>query len=278
MNKVSVHGSHSTEFCTHAKDQLEDIIQEYIRQEFDWFCITEHIPPPTTNLIYPDEKIQNLTCEKMYQRFQKYFQTAREYQKKYADQIKIYVGFEIEFYTNWENWINKLKTKFKPDVIVGSVHHIDNIPLDYDLNYYNQIIKQQGNIENVYLKYFDHQYELIQKIKPEIVGHFDLIRIFDPEYKIRWQNNKIWDKIERNLQLIKEYDLIMDYNLRALYKGADEPYISKKILERASELKIRVMPGDDSHEIVSVGFEMEKAIENLNKLGFNINFNYLTTF
>ncbi len=71
------------------------------------------------------------------------------------------------------------------------------------------------------------------------------------------------------LELIKERDLIMDFNLRSLLKGAQEPYISESILVQALELGIAVVPGDDSHGLDSIGVNMEKGIAILQRLGFD---------
>jgi len=43
------------EFCSHAVDTLEDIIQEAIRQNFDTFGLTEHMPRDSLNDLYPEE-------------------------------------------------------------------------------------------------------------------------------------------------------------------------------------------------------------------------------
>ncbi len=101
-----------------------------------------------------------------------------------------------------------------------------------------------------------------------MVGHFDLIRIFDPGYKARLLQPEVMGRIKRNLTLIKELDLIMDFNLRSLLKGADEPYISRVILQMAKDLGITVVPGDDSHGVGNVGLNMEKGIAILANLGF----------
>ena len=117
--------------------------------------------------------------------------------------------------------------------------------------------------------YFDLQYEMISLLRPSVVGHFDLIRIFDPDYRYRLKKPSIMSRVRRNLELIKKYDLIMDFNLRALAKGADEPYISRPILEMVRDCGISVVPGDDSHGISSVGNYMEEGIALLQKAGFN---------
>ncbi len=50
----------------------------------------------------------------------------------------------------------------------------------------------------------------------------------------------------------------MDFNLRSLLRGAQEPYISESIFKQALELGIAVVPGDDSHWLYSIGGEYGK--------------------
>ena len=76
-------------------------------------------------------------------------------------------------------------------------------------------------------------------------------------------------KIKRNLELIKELDLLMDFNLRSLLKSADEPYISRVILQMARDMGIAVVPGDDSHGVGNVGANMATGIAILSELGFD---------
>ena len=55
VQRVSVHGGHSGEFCCHAMDSLEEIVTAYIERGFDWVGITEHIPPVDDRFRYPEE-------------------------------------------------------------------------------------------------------------------------------------------------------------------------------------------------------------------------------
>jgi len=119
----------------------------------------------------------------------------------------------------------------------------------------------------LYCAYFDRQYELLSALKPEVVGHFDLIRIFDPNYLEHLVLPQVWERICRNLEFIRTNGLILDFNLRALSKGAEEPYVSKPILKKALSMGIAVVPGDDSHGVDSVGGHMDRGIEILSACG-----------
>ena len=265
---VSVHGGHSGQFCHHATDTLEEIIQLYIAKGFPWVGITEHSPAISEELLYPDQRAANLTPAFQFNRFTGYMQECRRLQQKYSREIRIFAAMEIETYSGYEQFVPFLLDTFQPDYIVGSVHFVDDMGFDYSQEQYDKTVASAGGIVPLYCKYFDLQYAMIKLLKPSVVGHFDLIRIFDPGYKQRLLEPEIMARIKRNLQLIAELDLIMDFNLRALLKGAEEPYISRVILEIARTLGITVVPGDDSHGLSSVGANMAQGIKLLVELGF----------
>lgn len=266
---VSVHGGHSGQFCHHAKDNLEALVLKYIELSYSWAGITEHAPPISDNNLYPDEKESGLTSEYLFHRFSQYIDEARRLQKKYKPLIKLFVGFEIETYSGYLDFVPQLIQRFQPDYIVGSVHFVNDICFDYSEEFYEKAIQKAGSIEQLYHDYFDAQWEMIKALRPAIVGHFDLIRLFDAAYEQRLQLQTVRSKILRNLRLIKEKDLILDYNLRALLKGAEEPYVSMPILKLAKELDINVVPGDDSHSCDSIGCHMDEGIRILQTVGFS---------
>jgi histidinol-phosphatase (PHP family) len=271
MEPTSLHGGHSGQYCSHAQDLLEEILNRYIELGFKKVGITEHIPPINDQFLYPDEKAAGLNAIDLYKRFEEYFIQVNVLKKKYVSKIKVFSGMETETYSGYPDYIKKLIKTFQPDYIVGSVHHINDICFDYSKEEYNRICTMCGSYESMYEIYFDLQYEMIQKIKPFVVGHFDLIRIYDPDYKKRVLHPSIDKRIKRNLKLIKSLNLVMDYNLRALTKGAKEPYITDSILQIAKEMNISVVPGDDSHGVNEAGVNVDKALKTLNSLGFKNN-------
>ncbi len=270
LEPISFHGGHSGEYCSHARDLLEDIILEYIRLGFSRVGISEHVPPVNDEFLYLDEQELNLTAADLNQRFEDYIHTLRRLKKKYAPRIQIFVGMETETYTGYVPHIKQLIQVFQPDYIVGSVHHVADICFDYSRQEYDRVASICGSIEAMYARYFDLQYEMIKTLKPFFVGHFDIIRIHDENYKERLLNPKINQRVRRNLELIKSLNLVMDYNLRPLAKGAKEPYITESILEQARQMGIRVVPGDDSHGVDQAGGYVDWAVKKLASLGFDI--------
>ena len=119
----------------------------------------------------------------------------------------------------------------------------------------------------LYCAYFDKQLELLERFEPAVVGHFDLIRIYDPDYAQRWSVPSIRDRAIRNLDRIKELDLILDFNLRALAKNAPEPYVCAPLLAYAIEHNIAIATGDDSHGVDSVGGFLDQGVGILKAAG-----------
>ncbi len=265
---VSVHGGHSGQFCNHAKDSLEEIVLKYIELGFPWVGITEHAPSYSDELLYPDQKLAGLTPEFLLERFGRYMVECRRLEKKYQDQIELIPAMEIETYSDYEKFVPYLLREFSPDYIVGSVHYVDDMGFDYSKKQYDETARKIGSVDKMYCRYFDIQAEMMELLKPAVVGHFDLIRIFDPDYKKRLKKPEIVARIERNLEIVKKHGLILDFNLRALKKGADEPYISFSILEKVKEMGIKITPGDDSHGLDNVGNYMDRAFTILRGYGF----------
>jgi histidinol-phosphatase (PHP family) len=268
--KISIHGGHSGEFCHHAKDSLEDIVKAYIDKGFQWVGITEHIPPPHNGLRYQDEIEACLDSVFLSQQFARYMAKARSLKRKYQNDIQLFIGFESEAYPGYVNHVRCLKQKYQPDYVVGSVHHVDDINFDYSPAFYEKAITHAGGIRPLYARYFDIQYEMIQELTPKVIGHFDVIRIFDPNYRKHLEEPEIAQRIHRNLSLIRSKKLILDFNLRSLIKGADEPYVSDCILKAAQSMGISIVPGDDSHSLDTVGANIETGIRLLQNAGVNM--------
>lgn len=269
VSLVSVHGGHSGDFCGHARDTLEAIVQAYVDQGFAWVGITEHMPPVHERYFYDEERRAGFDLDQFRDRFDAYMVEARRLQACYKDRLEILVGFETEAYCGSFEYILQLVDQYQPDYIVGGVHHVAEISFDGGPVDYRQAMDAAGGLSDLYCRYFDLQYELIQQICPSVVAHFDLIRIFDPRYEEHLQLPEVRDRIVRNLERIHELDLILDYNVAALRKGAREPYVSRWILNQAKNIGIAVVPGDDAHSVDTAGAHVADGIAILQEMGFD---------
>ena len=166
--------------------------------------------------------------------------------EKYSSEITLLVGLETEYITTLD--LNKLEENLEQhgdsiEYLVGSVHHIDEIPIDYGKElfdkaaekvategHYQQTSKQQPILEPIISRYLDKQLELMERFHPEIIGHFDLFRLYYPDFRLsNTETPEVWDKIKRNIQFANGYGALFELNAAAFRKGWDQAFPGREI-------------------------------------------------
>lgn len=166
--------------------------------------------------------------------------------------------------------MTQLATSSVVDYFIGSLHHIDAVPIDYDATYYARAVASAGGTEErAYARYYDQQHAMLSALRPRVVGHFDLVRLLssDPGRDIRASWPGVWDRIVRNLRLVAGYGGWLECNSSALRKGLAEPYPSRQIAEEWLGLGGRFTLSDDSHGIAQLGTNYARALDFLASLG-----------
>lgn len=159
----------------------------------------------------------------------------------YASKITLLVGLETEFITIADlEHLQKLLTKHENQIeyLVGSVHHVNSIPIDFDLPTFEESLRSMScgeisanNTMEMFLSaYFDAQYELLSRFQPEIIGHFDLCRLYRPGLQFR-DFPSVWQKLERNIQFAIQYGALFEINAAAFRKGWQSAYPAEDVVE-----------------------------------------------
>ena len=109
---------------------------------------------------------------------------------------------------------------------------------------------------------------MLQALKPPVVGHFDLIRLFSDDSNRSFRTwNTVWEKIMRNLQYVANYGGVLEVNSSSLRKGMSEAYPQVEICKEFEALGGRFTLSDDSHGIPHVGLNYGRALECVKKAG-----------
>jgi histidinol-phosphatase (PHP family) len=168
-----------------------------------------------------------------------FYSEAKRLRDRYGSKMDILIGFESEWIRSSSvNLIEDLLNKYDWDFFVGSVHHVHTIPIDFDVLMYREArSKSGGTDEKLFEDYFDAQYNMLQAVKPPIVGHFDLIRLFSdkPDEPLH-KYEGVWRKILRNLEFVQSYGGVMELSSAALRKGLAEPYPSIAVCKVTSSV------------------------------------------
>ena len=295
------HHSHSGDYVAHGVDPLDDMMKQVEKMKFHTYCLTEHIPRIESQYLYPEEIEANgdNALSQLQTNFNKFMEHGQRIKLNNENNggPKIIIGTEIESCdTRHIKYANEVLAK-NYDVLkfcVGSVHHINGIPLDFDQEHWDKCLAsfKNKNLKLMLISYFESQYEMLTELQPKIVGHFDLFKLLWPEnlkvnpmtgectsgelgvvitpssYLEQWDDIK--DLVIRNLKYIDSYGGAIEINTSALRKGLEQPYPSLNIGELVKQYcHGRFVLSDDAHGIKQVGVCYKEAlnyIQNVLKL------------
>jgi histidinol-phosphatase (PHP family) len=206
-----------------------------------------------------------LTPEDLERIYLDFLETAATLQAKYKDRIHLLIGIETDFVTRIDLDRTRAILDRRTDIqyVVGSVHHVAGVSIDFDKSTYVRSIEhctagtigttmtassssstlempQPNNPDLIptdeellsfLVKYLDAQYEMIEALEPEVIGHFDLCLLFNPGYRLDVPGREeVWKRVKRNIGRVVGYGGLFEANGAAIRKGWETSYPSKEVL------------------------------------------------
>ncbi|KAI4177566.1 MAG: hypothetical protein LQ346_007659 [Caloplaca aetnensis] len=263
------HHSHSGQFCAHARDTLEAVVEAALGKKMQVFALTEHMPREQQDL-YSEEINAGYSEDKLHDIFSDYHAEARRLQALYSPKLSILIGTEVDWIRpSSKGFIENLLSEFQFQLFIGSVHHVHGIPIDYDAKSFEEAQKVSGDsVERLFEDYFDLQYEMLKALTPPIVGHFDLIRLKSEHPNVGFKTLEgVWQRIHRNLVFVVNYGGVLELNSAALRKGLQEPYPNEEISKEFLALGGSFTLSDDSHGIDHIGSSYRELLRFAQEVG-----------
>lgn len=260
--KVSLHGGHSGQFCEHAEGTLRQMVQAAVQAGYGSFGMTEHAPRPESRFLYPSEVEKGISVERLQQDFEGYARESCRLQKEFdsANGMALLRGFEIEVLPRpgYAERMLELRRRHQFDYIVGSVHYVDELWIDGPAEEFEKAAQKLGGLEAMAVRYYDLVAEMVEALRPEVVGHFDLLRL-NASDKRTLENPRVRTAAQKALQAVRRQGGILDLNTAGYRKGLGTPYPDAWLVRRAAAMGIGFCFGDDSHRPEDVGAGVEQA-------------------
>ncbi len=235
-----------TKRCNHAQGEEREYIEKAIEKGTRFFGFSDHAPMDF------DEKYRM-----GFDQMDEYERSIRTLSKDYHDKITILLGYEVDYLPGH---IDKRVVEADVDYLIGSVHFLDKWGFDNPefLSGY-----KERDIDEIWETYFLLVAKMAQTKLFDIVGHFDLIKVFKFLPK-----KPVMEYALPALEAIKTNDMVLEINTAGYRKPCKEPYPSLEILKKAFSMEIPVTFGSDAHAPDQVDFYGNEAIRLATEAGY----------
>lgn len=186
------------------------------------------------------------------------FELIREVAAEYPE-LKVRVGLEVDFREGIEDNIRRMIDSYPFDYVIGSVHQIGSWSFDFpeeEDEHFNR------DSDNLYREYFSSVEKAAASKLFNIIGHFDLIKLFQlrPKTDVRIL-------AESALRAVKKNGLVLEINTNGRYKPVKEFYPENKLVQMIHTMEIPFTLASDAHEPQVVGRDLSEACELLRTFG-----------
>jgi histidinol-phosphatase (PHP family) len=266
--RASLHGGHTGPYCDHAEGEPEAFVEAALAAGLGVFGFTEHAPRVEPRFLYAEEVALGWDVARLEAGFAAYAEHISSMGGRYADRITVLRGFETEVVpaARYVEVMSDYRKRFGFDYIVGSVHHVDDIIFDYTRDLFEQACAHCGGLEGLAVRYYETVAEMVCALRPEVVGHFDLIRKQVPDEE-SVSTPRVREAACRALDAVRDTGGILDVNTGGYRKGLGRPYPAPWAVREALARGIPFALGDDSHRPGEVGAHFDEARDYLLGLG-----------
>ena len=178
--------------------------------------------------------------------------------KKVNKDIQIRIGLEVDYFPGGEPDIYEFVNRYKLDYIIGSVHYYGDTTVDGSPAFY-----EDKDIDELYSSYFELLFLAIESGLFDILGHADLIRIynfkpsFPPDYLYRELANRL-----------SKHDVAIELNTNGRNRPFADFYPDRRFLHLFKQKNVPVCVNSDAHFSGRVGQYFDEAYKLLREAGY----------
>lgn len=193
-----------------------------------------------------------------------YIDAVKAVREKYRDQIRIYLGIELDYYSQVDTQPYEYR--------IGAVHYVKKdgqyLPVDRDRETFVANVRQfyGGDYYSFAEDYYRLVADVYRKTQCQIVAHFDLVTkfnrgqaLFDP------QHPRYRAAADRALEALLEAPVTLEVNMGAMARGyRDTPYPDREVLRKWLAAGKPVIYASDCHDAGQLLYRYQTYLEYIN--------------
>lgn len=261
MNLTNYH-SHCS-FCD-GRAPLEEFVKEAISQGFYSYGVSSHAPLP-----FPTR----WTME--WEQMEAYLDEFKNLRSKYADEIELYVGLEIDYLNEESNPSVARFTELPLDYRIGSVHLLyDAAGEVVDIDCSPAVFKERvdrhfnGDVLRVVRMYFDRLFRMVELGGFDVLGHADKMHYNASCYHPGLLDEPWYEALMKDyFSLVASRGYLVEINTKA-YDSLGTFYPNSRYWELMKEYQIKVLVNSDAHYPERINAGRMEALRLLQAKGF----------
>lgn len=192
-----------------------------------------------------------------------------------ADRPRIWIGLELDSMAD-ETWRRDAYENF--DYVIGSTHYLNRdyygecVSVDGDPILLAQYIADEldGDGLRVAQQYYDTHVDALLRDRPDIIGHFDLVRKYSDSLHLFDVNGMAYRKIALDaLQRAYGCGGVLEINTGCIArKSSSLPYPSKELLGAWYDMGGEITITSDCHDAAFLDCWFEEAVKLARSIGF----------
>jgi len=244
-----------TELCQHAEGKASAFRARAVELGLPEICFTDHVPNPDG---YDPVNRMRLNQFPLYRTM--VADLAR------TSQPVVLFGIEADYYNGCERFLQDWLPRQEFDLVIGSVHYIDNWGFD---NPDERHVWDSVDVTNTWAAYFN----LIGKLADsrladsrlaDVVGHLDLPKKFG----YRPSDQDLKEMAQPALDRVAAAGMAIEINSSGLRRPVHEIYPSALLLSLAKARDIPICFGSDAHRPEEVGWQFDASLALARSAGY----------
>jgi len=259
---------HTHSIYSDGKSQPREIVEEAVRQGLKTLGFSEHSPLPFDNTF----SVKSADMPR-------YVAEIAQLKAEFKNKIDIYCGLEADYITGVSEPFAVTKEKYHLDYLIGGVHLVGQSAHPDDIWFidgpkweiYDEGLQRffDGDIRRAVRRFYEQTNEMIEREPFDIIAHFDKIKMHNRERY--FHEDEPWYRALafETLDLIREKGLVMEVNVRGLYKKRYNGfYPSPWLMEEACKMGVPAIISADAHHFSELTLEFTAAEEALKRVGY----------
>lgn len=245
---------------------MEDFVVAAIDEGFEALGFSGHSPIPIDNEW--SIKLKDLP---------EYAANGKRLKEQYKEQIKLYLGLEIDFIPGMSDNFDSFRKSIPLDYCIGSVHlvrHPENEQIWFIDGPEEQFFSGLdaifgGDLRKAITAYYEQSITMVATQNFEIIGHLDKVKMHTRGKLLDTSEHWYQKLTDRLLKAIKQHNIIVEVNTRGVYTGKTKEFFpSSDVLEKCLHMGIPVMVNSDAHHPGQLSKLVPEAMDLLKEIGF----------